>query len=154
VATPTHIALANVTLSGNDSDVQFSSIPSTYRDLVIVINGQSNSDNRAFYVRFNGAGEDINTSMVYTANATSSTDVGLWVVTDTSKGQHIINVMDYSVTNKHKTVLMRSDRPISSNVHMYAGRWGGTDAVNQINLSRSGYNWTSGATFALYGIVG
>jgi len=152
--TATYIALANVTLTGNDTDVQFSSIPATYRDLVIIVNGQTDSDSRAFYVRFNGAGQDVNTSMVYTANATSSTDAGLFFITDTSLGTHIINVMDYSATDKHKTVLMRGNRPGVSFVGMYAGRWASTDAINQINLSRSGYNWTSGTTFALYGIVG
>lgn len=152
--TATYIALANVTLSGSDTDVQFGSIPNTYRDLVIVVNGQSNSDNRAFYIRFNGAGEDVNTSMILTSNNSVSSDAGLWIETDTSKGLHIIQVMDYSASNKHKSVLIRTNRPTASQVRMVAGRWKDNSVINTVNISRSGYSLTAGTTITLFGIAG
>jgi hypothetical protein len=37
--TPTYIPLATVTLGSADSSVTFSSIPATYRDLILVLNG-------------------------------------------------------------------------------------------------------------------
>jgi len=150
--TATYIALANTTLTGSVSGVTFSSIPATYRDLVLVINGTSNSDNRAFYIRFNGTSPDVDTAMVYTSNNTSATDAGLYFVTDTTQFNAIINVMDYSATDKHKTVLFRTNRNAAT-VMMSAGRWASTNAVTSMTIDRSGFTLQSGTTLALYGII-
>lgn len=152
--TPTYIALANITLTGNDSEIVFSSIPATYRDLVLVVSGTSDSSGRAFYIRLNGENPDTNTSAVYVSNATSSTDTGTYIQTDTSQFVSIVNIMDYSATDKHKTMLVRDNRPgTSNNVTMMAGRWASTAAVTSVTISRSGYNLQSGTTLCLYGIV-
>lgn len=152
--TSTYIALANTTLTGSVSGVTFSSIPSSYRDLVLVVDGTSNSDSRAFYIRFNGTSPDVNTDMVQVNNTTTSTDVGLYFISDTTRFSSLINVMDYSATDKHKNVLFRTNRPGASAVMMSAGKWKSTNAITSITIDRSGYTLQSGTTLTLYGIEG
>lgn len=150
--TPTHVLLNQITLAAASSGVIFSNIPQNYGDLVLLINGTSNSNNRAFYIRFNGTAPDTETFMVQVTNATSSTDVGLYFVSDTTIFSSRINIIDYSATDKHKSLIFRTDRSGSSNVMMSAGRWANTNAVTSITIDRSGYTLESGTTLALYGV--
>jgi len=150
--TPTHVLLSQVTLAAASSGVTFSSIPQTFGDLVLLVNGTGNSDNRAFYIRFNGTATDTETSMVQVSNTTSSTDVGLYFISDTTIFSSRINIMDYSATDKHKSLIFRTDRPGASSVMMSAGRWANTNAVTSITIDRSGYTLASGTTLALYGV--
>lgn len=148
--TSTYVALATTTLPSSTASVTFSSIPATYRDLVMVVVGKSNSNQRAFYIRFNGAAAESNTSGIYVANNTSYTDTGMYFLTDDALFSSIINVMDYSATDKHKTILHRDNNDAS--VWMGAGKWASTAAINQITIDRSGYTLEAGTTVSLYGI--
>lgn len=150
--TSTWIALGNITLTANDSSIEFVSIPATYRDLVLIINGTSDSAGRAFYIRLNGENPDTNTSAVLVNNANSSTDTGTYIQTNTSNFTSIVNIMDYSATDKHKTMLWR-DNFASTQVTMAAGRWASMAAVNSVTISRAGYNLQNNTTLCLYGIV-
>jgi hypothetical protein len=154
--TPTYVSLATYTVTGSaDASVEFSSIPATYRDLICVVVGTSNSDQRAFYIRFNGAAAESNTSAVYAqgngSTTTSFTDTGLYIISDDQQFSSIFQVMDYSATDKHKTVLIRNNN--NAQVWMGVGRWAQTTAVNSITLDRSGFTWSVGTTFSLYGIA-
>jgi hypothetical protein len=61
--------------------------------------------------------------------------------------------MDYSATDKHKTVLARHNNS-AGEVSMSAGRWASNTAINSISLKvlPSG-SFNSGATFSLYGVI-
>lgn len=65
--------------------------------------------------------------------------------------QGIINLMDYSATDKHKSVLMRYGQS-SGGVNAWASRWANTAAVTQIQLYTTS-TFAAGSTFALYGIA-
>ena len=48
--TATYIPLATLTLTGTDTIIDFQNIPSTYKDLILVINGSVNANsNLVFY---------------------------------------------------------------------------------------------------------
>jgi hypothetical protein len=64
----------------------------------------------------------------------------------------IIQFMDYAQTNKHKMVLMRTNRA-SAGTSMIVGRWGSTDAINVVQLATDGGTFNTGSSFYLYGIV-
>jgi hypothetical protein len=64
--------------------------------------------------------------------------------------------MDYSTTDKHKSVLVRENTAGSSTtlVVAKAGRWANTSAITSIYLFVSGgYSFATGTTVALYGVV-
>lgn len=158
--TATYTALANVTLGSSASTVTFSSIPATYRDLVLVAMPIGTTAN-GLWIRFNNdtgtnypvvqmtgngstASSTVSTSLNYiTSGQDMATTVGLSV---------ILNIMDYSQTNKHKTVLIRADR-FSTGTRASATRWASTNALTTITLSHQSDQLATGSTFALYGIA-
>ena len=61
--------------------------------------------------------------------------------------------MDYSATDKHKTVITRASSA-GYYIGMSAGRWANTNAITSVSaVMESGRTWSIGSTFALYGIV-
>jgi hypothetical protein len=151
VPTPTYIPLATISLTGNDSEIIFSSIPATYRDLILMVAGTSDSAGRAFFVQLNL--DSGNQSAVYANQTPSSyTDTDFYISTNTTQFNATVQIMDYSATDKHKTMLVRSNLP-ASEVWMGAGRWASTAAVNSVRVTRSGFNLTSGTRLSLYGIA-
>ena len=155
--TSTYIALANLTLSANDSDITFSSIPATYKDLVVIINGKFSSGG-GFKVSFNGDTTDANYRWVYMygtgASAVSAAnDTAVFGFLGTEQSIVRMNIMNYSSTSFEHPVLNRIERITDSDFTMLlAGKWRSTNAINSIRF----YNATflSGATFAIYGIEG
>jgi NADPH:quinone reductase-like Zn-dependent oxidoreductase len=156
------IPLANITLASAASTVTFGSIPGTYRDLRIVINTQQNvTTPKQSTVQFNG--DASNYTLVYAdgqgGTTTSGTDTKIaftYAYTGTAANEPISNfmdIMDYSATDKHKSVLVRGGA--SSSVSMYAGRWASTAAITSIAITAStGGNWSAGTTLSLYAVVG
>lgn len=168
MATDTYIALANYTVAGaGDGEVVFSSIPDTYRDLVLVINivGLSGSPTSAgAYLQVN-SDSGSNYSYVYMRGSGSSA-TSTSVASDTKWGDAlfstdnphnaIIQFMDYSATDKHKTMLSRTNDPSSLGVAGYAGRWANTNAITSIKIvapDSASDTFDIGSSFALYGIA-
>lgn len=167
MATPTYTPLANVTLGSPAASVTFSSIPATYRDLLIVFSGfgstelrgrtrlNSNSGPIYTYRRMSGTG-----AAASDATATSQSSAFLSEIisaTATRNLQMQINIFDYSATNKHKTILSRAGAVIQyesgSGTELFSNRWANTSAVTSVQILTSTGNWASGTTAALYGII-
>jgi hypothetical protein len=152
--TPTYTPLATVTLGGTASSVTFSSIPATYRDLVLVVNGKT-SGNQSTGLRFN-SDSGSNYSMVRmftTSSSTSTTTFGLLTTGDpTADTLSIAQIMDYSATDKHKTFLVRSNIT-ANNTAAHAVRWADTDAITSVEVVAISTTWAVGTTFGLYGIA-
>ena len=159
--TPTYVALANLTLGSSASSVTFSSIPNTYRDLVLVFQGTTNGGGAmGLGARFN-SDTGSNYSNVFMAGDGSSASSGsgtsdrmdIGFVSGT-RGNTLFNIMDYSATDKHKTSLARYNNSAVQTVAR-AYRWANTNAITSINLYNSSGNsetFASGSSFALYGI--
>jgi len=156
--TPTYTPLATVTLGASASSVTFSSIPATYRDLILVISATGTDS--AERLRFNG---DTGTNYSYvrmlgngstTASASLSGEDYIRSISFSLETLYnvIIQIMDYSATDKHKTTLGRGNNA-STNTIATAGRWANTDAINSINYSLSSGSFASGSTFSIYGIA-
>jgi hypothetical protein len=61
--------------------------------------------------------------------------------------------MDYSATDKHKTVLSRYGNS-STEVDMAASRWADTSAINSIQiLLADAETYSAGSNFSLYGVI-
>ena len=159
--TPTYTALANITLGSSASSVTFSSIPATYRDLVLVHAGTtSNASVNTILARLNGdSGSNFfQVAMTGDGSATSSfTFTGTGVSAGLSRSNEVsvntTTIMDYSATDKHKTALSRHNNSATA-VRAAATRWANTAAVTSIVLVMdTGATFSSGTTFALYGIA-
>ena len=159
MATPTYTAIASITLGSSASSVTFSSIPQDYRDLVLVVTGEGSSAT-SFYALYFNADTGANYSRVEmsgTGSGTSSSSPSNLVpITHnaTSESTTILQIMDYSATDKHKTVLYRNNSVDYPIVKAGAGRWASTSAVTSLEVEgTSGVTLTAGSTLALWGIA-
>ena len=154
--TSTYVALATTTLSGGETSFTFSSIPATYRDLVLVTEGTHSSDSGDRFIRVNGQTTNYSTvSMLGDGSGTSSNTYSLagmiTLAAATARGSTVIQFMDYSATDKHKTVLVRGGWAGIA-VTAAANRWASTDAISSITLYSSTGSFNVGFTASLYGI--
>jgi len=153
MATPTYTPLATITLASTDSEIVFSSIPATYRDLILVFNG-TGSTNAGYIVNFNSNTTGYTrVGMVGDSGGASSfaESNGAWLEVSTNPSMAVLQVMDYSATDKHKTALSRTN--VSGTFVMaLAGRWANTAAVTSISLYRSAQTFSAGSTFSLFGV--
>ena len=160
--TPTYTPLATVTLASVSAAVTFSSIPANYRDLIctVVAPGSTtlqgrirlNGDTGAnySYVRMSGSGSA--RTSVAAVSQTLGFLSGIAVATTANALQLSIEVMDYSATDKHKTILSRADQS-TSGTEAFANRWANTAAVTSVRILTSTGSWAIGSTFSLYGIA-
>ena len=151
--TSTYVALATTTLGASAAGVTFSSIPATYRDLVLVVNGNANTG-QAVYLTFNGdTGSNYSTVLMYGdgSTPTSFTQTDKRISAVYAEPNTIISqIMDYSASDKHKTVLTRTNAA-GSTTFATAYRWSSTSAVTSLNIYVGG-TFSSGSTFSLFGI--
>jgi len=162
--TTTYTALATVTLGSTATSVTFGNIPNTYKDLVLVVSGSYVSSANDSTIRINGdsgssyttvsmcgAGVD-NVGSIYTASATSL----LTGYYGPSLGMDVVNFIDYSSTNKNKTILSRYGTANLSTVAR-VGRWISNSPISSITYfagTAGNLTFNSGSTFDLYGILG
>jgi hypothetical protein len=155
--TPTYTALATVTLGSTATSVTFSSIPATYRDLVLVYTGTT-SGGEEVRLRYNGDSGS-NYSFVQMngngSSATSSAETTTFAhggVIYTTQGNLIVEIMDYSATDKHKTGITRSTAPANT-AAVFAHRWANTAAITSVQISIPASVFNIGFTFSLYGVI-
>jgi hypothetical protein len=156
--TDTYTLMASNVLGTSAASITFSSIPSTYRDLVIVVTATT-SVNAQLRVRPNAQTTNL-TSVTAEGNGSSTASVTYTNIGEMSSHNNlgsdasvqIIHFMDYAITDKHKTVLMRSNRA-SVGVSAIAGRWASTSAITSIVLAPDGGTFNTGSSFYLYGLV-
>jgi hypothetical protein len=164
-----YIALATTTLSSPASSVTFSSIPTSVngvalRDLVVVMTAATSQNSNNIF-RFNSDAGNNYFGLFATGSsgATSGSYSGSFIGSDSSAftttvvgdTNTVIQIMDFSATDKHKSVLVRANRPGGA-VDMIAGRWGSNNAINSILFrpDNGSYTWSTGSSFSLYGIAG
>ena len=164
--TNTYTALATLTLTGTDASIVFDSIPATARDLILVIGSvKSASGNPAVVARFNN---DSGTNYPYvrmtgsgSGSGGSFTDTQTYLnlaaafgINTTENATIILQVMDYSATDKHRPVLVRSNLA-GAGVEAIAGRWANSaNAISKIEVfNTSSISFASGSTFSLYGVI-
>jgi hypothetical protein len=155
--TPTYTALATTTLSGGETSVTFSSIPATYRDLVIQGTTKAGAE-IALFIAFNADTTAANYSYVYmlgngsTTSSVTSAANRLISSTSTVFSTFRVQAMDYSDTSKHKTYLSRADVS-SAFTYALAGRWANTNAITSVAISVASNSFSAETTFSLFGIA-
>jgi hypothetical protein len=65
----------------------------------------------------------------------------------------VMNIMDYSATDKHKTAIWSSDKAGAGATERFVARWANTSAITSVRLLGVGAaTYAAGSTFALYGV--
>jgi hypothetical protein len=151
----TYEAIATQTLGSAAASVTFSSIPGTYTDLVLVIQG-SMATAGGNYIQVNGdTGNNYSLTFMY-GDGTSAVSTRLTnyptaqsFYLNTNQSNAIINFMNYSNTTTNKTFLSRANS--NDFVSARVALWRSTAAINSITVA-STFNYNTGTTFSLYGI--
>ena len=151
--------LANITTSGSVYNITFSNISGSYRDLILVMTPKSGTGAEQWEMQINSDATTANYSSVYMrgtgSSALSSTITTRpairFAVTGILNGSSIAHIFDYSATDKHKSVLVRSD-DASYGTEAHAGRWASTAAITSIKISTVNWAMLDGSTFSLYGV--
>jgi len=164
----TYTPIATTTLGSAAASYTFSSIPSTYTDLVLVFNGGTTSNGPSMLIRVNGdTGSNYSdTALDGTGSSAISTrhsngtyinvtnDIG---IAGTLGAQtSIIHFQNYANTTTYKTVLVRANNATSSGypgVSAVVGMWRSTSAINSITLTTASTTFLAGSTFTLWGIL-
>jgi hypothetical protein len=155
----TYIPLQTITLGSAASSVTFASIPQTYRDLIVVIDGETTASCRP-QLRFNG---DTGSNYSYVqmagggAYSNSGSGTALEAVHEyavTGRFSLTWQILDASASDRHKSVLMRAGQlpPNGDKIHATAGRWANNTAVTSVTLLTNQNAYASSTTFSLYGI--
>lgn len=148
--------ISSATISSQTASYAFTSIPGTYRDLLVVVKGigsgtfrfqyNSNSSDYAFQIMENG-GTTAQASWFSSQSQANCGQIG----PSNRYFQSIIQTFDYAQTNKHKVYLCRSNS--YTGVMAVSGRWGNTAAVTTFTLL--GNVWlNAGTVIELYGLTG
>jgi hypothetical protein len=164
--------IADTTLGTAAADITFSSIPSTYNHLMVVINGfgtsgaangaklflQMNADAGSNYsytrnVKYGGAGATVT---IEGANSNTSIDMGyVWCGTAASAlAGAEIKILDYKGTTLEKSVTFTggsyADAPAAGSGW---GRWKSTSAITSLKLTTDATNFGIGTRATLYGLA-
>jgi hypothetical protein len=146
--------------SGGSSGISFTSIPSTFKHLQIRCMVK-NSTFASMYMEINGdTGANYSFHRMYgdgssvVASGGGGYSFALCGITGTQFGSTVIDILDYTNTNKNTTVKSLSgyDDNGSGYVGLWSGAWYNTNAVSSINLVASTFQQYS--QIALYGIKG
>ena len=166
-------AIGSVVLTSNQTSVTFSNVPSTYTHLqvrgtflgngtvtcYINLNSDSTSGNYSFH------GIRRNTTVFNSYGTTSSTtfQIGtVWGATATYPAIFIADILDYTNTNKYKTMRCLSgvednggsNSGIEFNSAMWSKAGSGTTSpiVTTVTVSINGSGALPGSQFSLYGV--
>jgi hypothetical protein len=166
--TSTYEPIATYTAPSAQSSYTFTTVSTDYTDLILVFNGNlAVSD----YVLLRVGNGSIDTGSNYSATrligngstatsgrSSSAAYIQFSDVMNTGGDNAIMHFQNYANTTTYKTVLSRTNTPITSGgetgtTSASVGLWRSTSAINTIQIyTYAGQNFTTGSTFTLYGI--
>ena len=161
----TYTPIAAVTITAGDSGVNFTSIPQTYTDLIVVLNLFNSTVNTGsgLWFRLNSDGSAIYSSTELLGNGSTATSnrvtnntiwAGSTALTVGYPSSYIFHISNYSNTTTFKSALWRLSQPGTDNRNsILAGLYRSTSAVTAFNvLVPGGNSQLFKGTATLYGI--
>ena len=172
LVTNSYSSIATVTVgSGGASSVSFSSIPQTYTHLqirAIIRNTSTNDYSTQFYFnsdnsissytqhRLRGDGSSATAYGTGTGTAIGSVYECAPLSNQTSNafGTFILDILDYTNTNKYKTTRSLSGFDVNGTgkINLGSSLWVSTSAITSITIKEAADNIAQYSSFALYGI--
>ena len=165
--TVTYTPIATNTLGSAAASVTFSSIPSTYTDLVLITQAKGSTATNQLTRVGNGSvdtGSNYSITLIgadyvtpVSTRTSSATSMQLNYDTYLDSGYfftQILQLQNYANTTTYKSVLARSNMNDGNyGIDAAVGLWRSTSAINIITFSLNGAaTFSIGSTFTLYGI--
>jgi hypothetical protein len=165
----TQIGSAVTVGAGGASSIDFTSIPSTYTDLVVILSARSSRSNTTdtVFLKFNNTNTTYTTRRLYGLGSTTGSDTGsvgngidiASITAATSTASTFSNQQIYIPNYAGSTQKSVSSDSISENnsstgnfLNLTAGLWNGTSAINQITLTPDVGSFVQYSTAYLYGV--
>ena len=165
----TYTLISSVTVgSGGAATMAFSSIPSTYTDLVLLVSARTDEAGANWSqsnITFNGSATGYtNRYLLGTGSATSSGTVGTTFVyggrgtgagaTASTFGNSFVYIPNYAGSNNKSvsTDDVTENNATAALAFLSAGLWSNSAAINSITITASGCNFVQYSTAYLYGI--
>jgi len=159
--------IADVTVSGPVTTVDFTSIPQGYTDLVLKVSGRINSTNPGWYdanITFNGVGTSYSGKFLYGNGSTtiSSTESSITLrcpstaATTNTFSNVEVYIPNYTSANyKSASVDHTAENNATLGLCMIsAGLWSNTAAITSMTLTPiTSTTWATNSTFTLYGVL-
>jgi hypothetical protein len=162
---PTYLPIATISISSPVNTVSFTNITQQYRDLILVsslIYPTSAIQNAR--MTFNNDSASTSYKLNYIDGyAPGSTGTGndnggnfsihyAGTTVSTNPSNSIANFMDYSVTDKHKSGIIRYNSA-NSGTGIYGIRYASNSPITSMQIyAQNSLSWQSGTTFTLYGV--
>lgn len=147
--------------AGGAASIDFTSIPGTYTDLLIVLSSRSTVNTGVVRIAFNGSTTSFTSRALQGTGSSSLSFTETNFVGHTSNsdytansfGSHQIYIANYAGnTNKTFSSDSVAENNASANLsNLIAGLWSNTAAITQVTLSLS--NFAQYSTASLYGIT-
>jgi hypothetical protein len=164
-------SIATVVANGSSSSITFSSIPQTYQHLqirgiakspnggpalVIQYNGDSSVNYKSHYLEGNGASAYSGVGGTNTYGYVGYPTPGS--ANSNMRSTTIIDILDYTNTNKNKTTKSLTgydtNNTVDGYVDLFSNLWMSTAAITSITLTIQNELFVVNSQFALYGIKG
>jgi hypothetical protein len=165
-------SIGTIIISSDTASVTFSSIPQTYKHLQVRILGRGTRVSPSDYCNFQFNGDTASNYQEHQLYGTGSTpvsgsdniqtyintmNIGGSSLAANTFGVGIMDILDYTNTNKYKTTRMLTgwDNNTANGVISFeSGHWRSTNAITSIRFFPLGANFVQYSHFALYGIKG
>jgi hypothetical protein len=150
-----------VLANSSTATFNFTSIPSTYTDLILVMAGAATVNGNAIFININADTNGNNYGLTEmagngsTANSQRRTQNTGWVfwqgMSSSFDNLVKIEINNYSNTNGYKVAMLRNN-----NAQVYTeelvGSWANTSAINRIEIFTTSGAFSAGTMATLYGI--
>jgi len=159
----TYTPIATATGTGSSDTINFSSIPATYTDLVLIAVGNETGTFDGVLVQVGNSTIDTatnysatrirgNGSSATSGRGTSESSMNIGLVDSASMSINIFQFMNYANTTTYKTIISRGNATANM-LQAAVGLWRSTSAITTISVIAGGGNWTTSSKFTLYGIA-
>lgn len=164
--TATYEPIATYTFPSDAADYTFTSIPSTYDDLIIIGGNITASNTQTIYWRANGnttvgnyassflaAPNSYGTVLTPFLGNNSQAFIGsaLTGVPPTKTAGFIMQINQYSQSSYPKVAII-SYNQAEQEADIATSMWTGTEAITSLTIKLSANNFKTGTRFSLYGI--
>jgi hypothetical protein len=164
----TFTKIASVTAAGGSSTISFTSIPSTYTDLVIKVSARATyaANFQDINIRFNGSTSGYSSRLLQgdgsaATSANNASSALVWGANSVSANATAntfsngeVYIPNYTSANNKSisTDAVTENNAISAYIQVAAGLWSNTAAITSIEMYLGAGNYVQYSTFTLYGI--
>jgi hypothetical protein len=151
-------------LGSNTASIEFTSIPSTYTDLLVMCSLRSSVDGDGIYLKFNGSTSSYSHRMLTGSGSAASsqtpgqTDKGALGYTTTTTastfGNLSVYIPNYTSSNNKSWSAdgVQEANATAAYMNMVAGLWSNTSAITSLTVLTDNGVMQTNSSFYLYGI--